>query len=362
MSHVRVRDGRITGPRGTVLDGISLALESGGVTAIMGPSGSGKSALLRALAGEPPAPGWRFDGSWRVDGLALEHSVGGRRDVAWLPQASYRRHHPGESFSRPPAVTAWQDAFAPDVTTVLLDEPLRGHEGDRAAITAAVRARPTGSSVILITHDLAFAAAVSDVVCFVCAGRVREVCSTDTFFRAPPSALVERFVRQGNCWPVEATRPTLPSHFRWILPGRLAGMGKPGLLGDADEDLAALSDSGITLLVTLTEEPLPAEMLRAHGLASRHLAIRDMRVPALGAAASLSAHIERTMEGGGGVAVHCHAGLGRTGTILGCVLVWLGRSPEQAVAEIRAHQNGYIQNQGQLAFVTEFATTYAKKA
>ncbi len=366
-SLVEVSDGRIHGPRGVVLRGVACKLPRGGVTAIMGPSGSGKSALLRALSGQPAAPGWRVEGVWLRDGGTLANADADRcaaigADVSWLPQENYREPHPHESFSRPPAVESWEDAFARGTTTVLLDEPLRGTSPPRLEqLVEAVREHGSRGDVVVITHDQQLARRIADRVCFVCAGEMVMMCDAKTFFGAPPTPLAEQFVRQGNCWPTTPTpAPVLPSHFRWILPDRLSGMGKPGLLRDADEDLAAISAAGVTMLVTLTMDPLPSAMLRAHGIASRHLPVRDMGVPALGKVASLCGHLERFMEGGGVVSMHCRAGIGRTGTLLAAMLCWLGRGAEEAITEVRKKQPSYIQTNGQLAFVREFAERYGR--
>jgi atypical dual specificity phosphatase len=145
----------------------------------------------------------------------------------------------------------------------------------------------------------------------------------------------------------------LPSHFRWILPGRLAGMGRPGLLGPADQDLEAVASAGATLLVTLTEEPLPFD-LRPYGLLGRHFPIRDMGVPSIHATAALCREIERGFATGG-VVLHCHAGLGRTGTVLAAALCWLGHPPDEAIATLRGIGRSYIQTRSQEEFVRSFA-------
>jgi atypical dual specificity phosphatase len=131
-------------------------------------------------------------------------------------------------------------------------------------------------------------------------------------------------------------------------------MGKPGLLADVDSDLAAIASAGVTHLITLTEGPFDLAKLRSFGIRGRHFPIRDMGVPALGSTARLCREIQTTVEDGGVVAVHCHAGLGRTGTILAAMKVWLGAEPDEAVDAVRQVNPGYIQSRQQLAFVRQF--------
>ena len=218
---------------------------------------------------------------------------------------------------------------------------------------ALVAHRQSGASIV-ITYYLGFARQAADDVCLFVAGSIVEHGPAKRFFEHPETELGQRFLQQGNCWPGGRRAPALPSHFNCIIPERLAGMGMPGLLGHADDDLDALSASGVTLLVSLTEERLPAELMRSHQLQYRHFPIPDMGVPALGPTARLCGQIARVIERGEGVTVHCRAALGRTGTILAAVLVWLGRDAEAAVREVRAVGRGYIQNKAQLGFVERF--------
>ena len=96
----------------------------------------------------------------------------------------------------------------------------------------------------------------------------------------------------------------------------MAGTPEPGLLFDIDYDLALLKGAGITMLVTLTEQPLPESLLESHGLKSLFFPIVDMNVPSCRATEDLCALVEMALERGEVIAFHCKAGLGRTGTLL----------------------------------------------
>uniref|UniRef100_A0A4W6D1R5 Protein tyrosine phosphatase domain-containing protein 1 n=1 Tax=Lates calcarifer TaxID=8187 RepID=A0A4W6D1R5_LATCA len=58
----------------------------------------------------------------------------------------------------------------------------------------------------------------------------------------------------------------------------------------------------------------------------------------------------------GKMAIHCHAGLGRTGVLLACYLVFTSRmTADQAILFVRAKRPNSIQTRGQLLCVREFA-------
>jgi len=144
------------------------------------------------------------------------------------------------------------------------------------------------------------------------------------------------------------------SQFQWIVPGRLAGSGQPGLMRSAEEDWSFLHDAGVRLVVTLTENPLdpPPD---AFGIQGLHFPISDMGIPAT------PRHVNRlcdtilaAMDEGLPVLVHCKAGIGRTGTILACCLVALGRRPQEALVEVRRSNPAYIQTESQERFVVHY--------
>ncbi len=79
-----------------VLSGVNLTLAPGQILALIGPNGTGKSTLIRTLAGIVPQQG----GSIRVDGhdIGKLDSMARARLMAFVPQA----------LQLPPAFTAWE--------------------------------------------------------------------------------------------------------------------------------------------------------------------------------------------------------------------------------------------------------------
>jgi hypothetical protein len=344
-----VRGGAIVGPRGAAVVELDWDIPDHAVSVLLGPAGTGKSAIVRALTGLPPSAGWRHEGRWRHRGrpLAPDAAAG---DIAWCPQRCARAHSAtGAGFGD------WRAALASGRPTVLLDEPTRtGEPASHADLAPALVAHRARGAVVLVTHDLSLARAVADEVCLLVAGRLHARAPAAEFFDRPPSELARRFLDQGNCWPPPAP-PPLPPHFHWVWPGRLAGMAWPGLLGDAEAELEAVAAAGVGTLVSLTTTPFPGERLRPFGLTGRHFPIQDMGAPSVNAAMGLCAELSRAIERDEAVAVHCQGGLGRTGTMLAAMLVWRQTSPADAIEAVRAVCRGYIQSEAQLAFLHRFA-------
>mmetsp|Transcript_32084 Transcript_32084/g.50227 ORF Transcript_32084/g.50227 Transcript_32084/m.50227 type:complete len:96 (-) Transcript_32084:79-366(-) len=57
---------------------------------------------------------------------------------------------------------------------------------------------------------------------------------------------------------------------------------------------------------------------------------------------------------GKGVVIHCKAGKGRTGLLVGCVLVRLGMDRGKVLGVVRDVRPGTVQTWGQETYVTQF--------
>jgi hypothetical protein len=123
----------------------------------------------------------------------------------------------------------------------------------------------------------------------------------------------------------------------WIEPGRvLAGRHPCGLdPRAAPEEVSAVLALGATLFLDLTEEgELPS--YAGHVAPARHLRIpvRDFTAPDEDVLVRALDAIDDELERGGTVFVHCWAGCGRTGVVVGCWLVRNGTAPPEALARI----------------------------
>ena len=193
---MRVHDLSISYGSVPVLEGASLAVGEGQFVSLVGPSGSGKSSLLRAVIGLQQPLGGTVDPGvasseigilfqddallpWRTahDNVALglrfqgiEHHRASEEAEAWLERLGlvgfgdqYPRHLSGGQRKR----VALAQVLARKPRLLLMDEPF-------ASLDAIVRAHIVHDlvqlverehiSVLLVTHDLEEALSLSDVV------------------------------------------------------------------------------------------------------------------------------------------------------------------------------------------------------
>ncbi len=174
-------DGKSFGAR-PVLGALTLAVARGERLAILGPSGIGKSTLLRILAGlDADYRGRRVGGDrlavvfqepvllpWRdaVANITLPTGCDSATARDWLAQVGLAGHE--AKFPRQLSLgqqrrLALARAFAASPDILLMDEPFASLDeatrGRMLALTAALLAR-SGAGLVLVTHEPAEAAAL----------------------------------------------------------------------------------------------------------------------------------------------------------------------------------------------------------
>jgi atypical dual specificity phosphatase len=165
----------------------------------------------------------------------------------------------------------------------------------------------------------------------------------ELFYRRPHAALQEYDLTD------EERRNLILPNFSWLIDNELAGMSLPR----TDDALALLPQLGVRAVVTLTEQSLPST-LNDLGILSKHIPVADFMAPTLDQIERAVAAIERFRADGLPIAVHCGAGLGRTGVILASALVARGMSASAAIAQVRTARPGSVETREQEAAVEQY--------
>ncbi len=157
----------------------------------------------------------------------------------------------------------------------------------------------------------------------------------------------------------------LPGFAGALLLGPCPGRRKESLDDAASqaaltEDLLRLAGQGATGLLSLVESTeLPgglygfADAVRAAGLEWVHLAIPDYGVPDADFMAGWrKLDLARHLREGKSWAIHCRAGLGRTGTVAALLLVENGARAADAITKIRReHDAAAVETEAQADFL-----------
>jgi atypical dual specificity phosphatase len=139
--------------------------------------------------------------------------------------------------------------------------------------------------------------------------------------------------------------------FDWLEPEGIGACEYPR----EEAALRGLSARGVSLLVNLHTRAHDPALLARHGLVELHLPVEDWSPPDPEQIARGVEAIERARAEGRRVAVHCAAGLGRTGTLLACYLVRRGLTPAEAIARVRAARPGSVESGEQSEAVAAYA-------
>ena len=140
-----------------------------------------------------------------------------------------------------------------------------------------------------------------------------------------------------SCQDFNTAGDALPRPFEtsyWLLPGRVLAGEHPARGGAAQMParLSGLHHAGVTHCVDLTSEHDGLSFYEPlQGTRLNH-PIRDFGVPTAAGMRATLHDIASILSEGGVIYLHCKAGVGRTGTVAGCLLIEHGFSAEQALA------------------------------
>lgn len=142
-----------------------------------------------------------------------------------------------------------------------------------------------------------------------------------------------------------------PSGFSWVDRPHLAALSRP----QSGDDLHWLRRNGIDVLVSLTESPLPRQWVNEAGILAVSVPVPDMEPPSDRQLDHILSTIRKANASGMGVAVHCAAGLGRTGTVLAAYFVTTGMLARDAIVKVRDLRPGSVETAEQERAVERYA-------
>ncbi len=381
----------------TVVHGeLSGRFEAGTVHLLYGASGSGKSTLLKALAGwQKRLPSMRVWGTAMLDerplgqarvvlvqqALGFFVSTVGQTLCAALPNRAQLTlaeqrdwiHRQLEAFGAGHILADWATpsslldfgdrrvlslciALLGDPEVLLADEITAGLDAIPAQRLRDILQNAARARIVLVTtHDQGDQ-------------RHYRACSIYSLSIRPPdfqgtATEISDHGKHPTVAPL-AIRRRYPTGFHWILPHRLIAVARPGILAEAAEDLGFLHQHGARHLLCLEERiPYPVELLPAD-LRLWHFPIVDMAAP--DSIEATRDFLQALLDSGAArtatLAVHCKAGLGRTGLICACLLAMLeGHDAANAVLQLRQLEPRFVQTEAQARFVEDYVAALPRR-
>ncbi len=415
-----------------VLSGVDLKIPVKGNVVLLGPSGNGKSTLLRSICGiNSSNPSYRYWGRAIFAGKSLEECLQGpvlvsqnaklmmstvlENVLTGLPERSNLQKKEQVDLVERLLIHAGLETLTSRLNDNVIDLPL-GQQRHLAILRTAASNpnllcidEPTTNvakefiapllayilqeskkrAIITILHNQNHAKKLEGMVALLSGGWINEYGSDKQFYSQPKSKAGKQFVKTGSCLSIgpeiieedmifldketiELPPPIPkiarkyvsdafgPRNFLWLKKGILAGTPQPGLVNALNYDLKLLNKVGITTLISLRKREPDTKPMLKHNIKSLWFPIKDMGVPDVEEAITWCDNIGKSLNNGEVIAYHCKAGLGRTGTMLVCQLIWDGEKALTALEKARQIEPRWVQSEEQIKFIEQFGNDIKK--
>ncbi|MCH2110528.1 MAG: ABC transporter ATP-binding protein [Polyangiaceae bacterium] len=241
-----------------VLRELDFGVEAGKITCLLGPSGGGKSTLLRLAAGLEPLTAGTID----LDGQEIaspkralppeQRPVGMMfQENALFPHLSvaenvafglkgwssakkaarieellqmvdlseYGQRRPHQLSGGQQQRVALIRSLAPQPRVLLMDEPYASIDVTlRRNLREAARRtiKKSGITAIMVTHDPAEAMEMADIIAVLDAGRILQVGTPEDVYQSPSAAAVAALFGESQCIPAEQTSSGFQTPYGFI--------------------------------------------------------------------------------------------------------------------------------------------------
>jgi sulfate/thiosulfate transport system ATP-binding protein len=274
------------------LDDVTVSLPTGQLTALLGPSGGGKSTLLRVIAGLDTAD----RGTVTIEGREATNLPARKRNVGFVFQhyavfkhmtvaknvafgleirkrpkaeiakrvdellelvhlSQFRDRMPNQLSGGQRQRMALARALAVEPTVLLLDEPF-------GALDAKVRKElrdwlrrlhdEVHTTTIFVTHDQEEALEVADEIVVINEGRVEQIGSPDELYDKPANDFVMRFLGETTDLGGQTVRPHDIEVSTQPVPGAVSGRVTRILRVGFEVRVTVTAEDGSEVLVTMT--------------------------------------------------------------------------------------------------------------